>query len=305
MTNMNTKVKICGIELKNPIIAASGTFGFGREYSEFYDVGQLGGICTKGLTLLPRQGNDGVRVAETPSGMLNSVGLQNPGLEIFTEYELPFMKTLGTVIIANAAGNTIADYEEMAERLSDTDVDMIELNISCPNVKCGGISFGVLPDLVEQVTRAAKAKAKKPLIVKLSPNVTSIADIARAAEAGGADAISLINTLTGMAVDLRSRKPLLGNKTGGLSGPCVKPVALRMVHECYKAVGIPIIGLGGITTAEDALEFMLCGASAVQMGTANISDHQAALCAVNNLTSAMKECKINDINEIVGKLIIG
>ena len=300
---MNTKVKICGIEFKNPIMAASGTFGFGREYSEFYNVGVLGGICTKGLTLAPRQGNDGVRVAETPSGMLNCVGLQNPGVEYFIKNDLPFMKTLGTVIIANAAGNTLSDYEGIVERLSDSDVDMIELNISCPNVKQGGIAFGVLPQSVEQVTRAAKNKSKKPLIVKLSPNVSCIADNARAAESGGADAISLINTLTGMAVDLKSRRPVLGNITGGLSGPCVKPVALRMVRDCFGAVSIPIIGLGGIMTAEDALEFMLCGARAVQIGTANISDPLASLAVVNSLTTAMKECKINDINEIVGKLI--
>lgn len=300
---MNTKVNICGIEFKNPVITASGTFGFGREYSEYYDLGLLGGICSKGLTLLPRDGNDGIRIAETPSGMLNCVGLQNPGVEYFIKYDLPFMKKLGTVIIANAAGNTLSDYEQITERLSDTDVDMIELNISCPNVKCGGIAFGVLPRSVEEVTAAVKAKAKKPLIVKLSPNVANIADNARAAENAGADAISLINTITGLAVDLKNRRPLLGNITGGLSGPCVKPVALRMVHECYKAVGIPIIGMGGITSAGDILEFMLCGAAAVQIGTANISDPDAALNAVNNLTSAMKECKINDINEIVGKLV--
>lgn len=299
---MNTKVKICGIELKNPIIAASGTFGFGFEYSNFYDVGKLGGICTKGLTLRKKGGNDGVRIAETPSGMLNSVGLQNPGVDYFIQNYLPFIKTMGTVIIANAAGNTLSDYEEIVERLSGSGVDMIELNISCPNVKEGGIAFGVLPESVERVTRAAKAKAKKPLIVKLSPNVARIADNARAAESGGADAISLINTITGMAVDLNSRRPVLGNITGGLSGPCVKPVALRMVWECYKAVSIPIIGIGGITDAADAAEFMMCGAAAVQIGTANISQPYAAVNAVNGLTNVMQRCKINDINEIVGTL---
>ena len=302
---MNTAVKLCGITLKNPIMTASGTFGFGREYDEFYDIGRLGGIVGKGLTLAPREGNDGVRIAETPSGILNCVGLQNPGVEYFIKNELPFMKSKGTVAVANVAGSTVSDYEKIVERLSDTDVDMIELNISCPNVKSGGMAFGVLPSGVEEVTRAVRAKCRKPLIVKLSPNVANIADNARAAEDGGADAISLINTITGIAVDLKSRRPLLGNVTGGLSGPCVKPVALRMVRQAYKAVSVPIIGLGGIESAEDALEFMLCGATAVQVGTANIHDPYAALRIAEDLTNVMEKYKITDVNELIGSLIEG
>ena len=299
---MNTEVNLFGVKLKNPIIAASGTFGFGREYNSFYDVGLLGGISSKGLTLLPREGNDGVRIAETKSGILNCVGLQNPGVEAFIKNEIPFMRASGTAVIANAAGSTLSDYERICERLSDADVDMIELNISCPNVKAGGMSFGVLPESVEEVTKAARKYCKKPLIIKLTPNVSNIADNARAAEAGGADAVSLINTLTGMAVDLYKRKPVLGNVTGGLSGPCVKPIALRMVRQVYKAVNIPIIGLGGITTARDVLEFMLCGATAVQVGTANISDPYACLRILNDLTKEMQKCKIDDIKELVGQL---
>ena len=302
---MNTAVKLCGHTLKNPIMTASGTFGFGREYDEFYDIGKLGGIVGKGLTLAPREGNDGVRIAETPSGILNCVGLQNPGVEYFIENELPFMKSKGTVVVANVAGSTVSDYERIVERLSSTDVDMIELNISCPNVKSGGMAFGVLPSGVEEVTRAVRAKCGKPLIVKLSPNVANIADNARAAENGGADAISLINTITGMAVDLGARKPLLGNVTGGLSGPCVKPVALRMVRQAYKAVSVPVIGLGGIESAEDVLEFMLCGATAVQVGTANLHDPYAALRIADDLTNAMKKYKITDVNEVIGALIEG
>ena len=299
---MNTRVNLCGTELKNPVLTASGTFGFGREYNEFYDVGKLGGIVGKGLTPLPREGNDGVRIAETPSGILNCVGLQNPGVEAFIRDELPFMRSLGCAVIVNAAGSEISDYEFMAERLSETDADMIELNISCPNVKSGGMAFGVLPKSVEQVTAAARKHCKKPLIVKLSPNVADIADNARAAEAGGADAVSLINTITGMAVDLRTRRPVLGNVTGGLSGPCVRPIALRMVRSVYKAVKLPVIGMGGIMTAEDALEFILCGATAVQVGTANISDPMAAARIVDSLEDAMKKYGINDINELTGAL---
>ena len=302
---MNTAVKLCGLTLKNPIMTASGTFGFGREYDEFYDIGKLGGIVGKGLTLAPREGNDGVRIAETPSGILNCVGLQNPGVEYFIENELPFMKSKGAVVVANVAGSTVSDYERIVERLSETDVDMIELNISCPNVKSGGMAFGVLPSGVEEVTRAVRGKCRKPLIVKLSPNVANISDNAKAAENGGADAISLINTITGMAVDLKSRRPLLGNVTGGLSGPCVKPVALRMVRQAYKAVSVPIIGLGGIESAEDALEFMLCGATAVQVGTENLHDPYAALRIAEDLTNAMKKYKITDVNELIGALIEG
>ena len=299
---MRTAVELCGVTLKNPVLTASGTFGFGREYAEFYDLGKLGGIVGKGLTLEPREGNDGVRIAETASGVLNCVGLQNPGVEAFIADELPYMRTLGCAVIANAAGSVLSDYERIAERLSDTDVDMIELNISCPNVKSGGMAFGVLPKSVEEVTTAAKKHCKKPLIVKLSPNVADIADNARAAEQGGADAISLINTITGMSVDLASRRPVLGNVTGGLSGPCVKPVALRMVRQVYKAVKLPVIGIGGIMTARDVLEFILCGATAVEVGTANMCDPLASLNIVDGLEREMAKYGINDINELKGAL---
>ena len=299
---MRTAVELCGVTLKNPVLTASGTFGFGREYAEFYDLGKLGGIVGKGLTLEPREGNDGVRIAETASGILNCVGLQNPGVEAFIADELPYMRTLGCAVIANAAGSKLSDYERITERLSETDVDMIELNISCPNVKSGGMAFGVLPKSVEEVTAAAKKHCKKPLIVKLSPNVADIADNARAAEQGGADAISLINTITGMAVDLASRRPVLGNVTGGLSGPCVKPVALRMVRQVYKAVKLPVIGIGGIMTARDVLEFILCGATAVEVGTANMCDPLASLNIVDGLEREMAKYGINDINELKGAL---
>ena len=298
------RVKICGVELKNPVIPASGTFGFGREFDEIYDISLLGGVATKGLTLKPRLGNPPVRIAETPSGMLNSVGLQNPGVEAFIETELPFMKSLGTVVIANVAGATESDYVGIVDILSKTDVDMIELNISCPNVKNGGMAFGVSPDSVEKITRAVRKACKKPLIVKLTPNVSCIAENARAAQRGGADAISLINTVAGMAVDYKTRKPILAVGGGGLSGACVKPIALRMVHECYKAVSIPIIGLGGIMTGEDAAEFMLCGAAAVQVGTANILDQFASIRIVNELTNLMESDNISCVTSIIGGLIV-
>lgn len=299
---MNLKTTVAGVEFKNPIIAASGTFGFGREYSNFYDVGKLGGICTKGLTLEPRQGNPPVRIAETPSGILNSVGLQNPGVHAFIERELPFMETLDTVIIANAAGKSESDYVKLVGILSDASVDMIELNISCPNVKAGGMAFGVKPEGVEQVVKAVRKVCKKPLIVKLTPNVECIAENARAAERAGADAISLINTVAAMAVDFKSRKPVLRAGHGGLSGPCVKPIALKMVYDCYKAVHIPIIGLGGIMTGRDVGEFMLCGASAVQVGTANIFDPFSALNILNELTNLCVSDNITDIRDIIGGL---
>ncbi len=299
---VNTSVTIAGVEFKNPIITASGTFGFGREYGEFYDINVLGGICTKGLTLEKRQGNPGPRVAETPMGMLNSVGLQNPGLEDFLKDDLGYLQSLDTVVIVNVAGRTEEDYIAVAERISDTALPMIELNISCPNVKAGGMAFGIYPDSVERITKAVRAHCTKPLIVKLSPNVASIADNARAAENGGADAISLINTLTGMAVDWRARRTVLANRTGGLSGPAVKPIALRMVNEAYNAVKIPVIGLGGIMTADDVLEFMVAGASAVQIGTANIFDPNAGLNIVNELTNTLKACKIENVGDLVGTL---
>ncbi len=296
------KVRLAGVEFKNPIIAASGTFGFGREYNEFYDIGILGGISSKGLTLKKREGNDSPRVAESAFGMLNAVGLQNPGVEHFIEKDLPFMKQKGVVAIANAAGNTIEEYAKMCARLSETSVDMIELNISCPNVKEGGIAFGVKPESVLAVTKAAKSRCSKPLIVKLSPNVADIAVNARAAEDGGADAVSLINTLGGMAIDWKTRTPVIKNVFGGLSGPAVKPVALKMVWQVYNAVKIPVIGMGGIMTAEDVLEFMVCGASAVMVGTANISDPLACKTIIGDLTKLCKKHTIDKICTVTGTL---
>ena len=299
---MKLETIVAGVRFKNPVIVASGTFGFGREYNKFYDVGLLGGIVSKGITLKPRLGNPPVRIAETPSGMLNSVGLQNPGVEAFIERELPFMLGLNTVVIANAAGSCEADYVELVKILSDTAVDMIELNISCPNVRAGGMSFGVKPDSVETIVRAVRKVCKKPLIVKLTPNVSNIAENALAAERAGADAISLINTVTGMAVDFKRRQPVLKVGHGGLSGPCVKPIALKMVYDCYKAVKIPIVGMGGIMTGEDVGEFMLCGASAVEVGTANIFDPYAALNIVNELTTLLERDKIQDVQSLIGGL---
>lgn len=301
---MNMKTSVAGVEFKNPIIVASGTFGFGREYNNFYDVGQLGGICSKGLTLEPRNGNMPVRIAETPSGMLNSVGLQNPGVEYFIQNELPFMKSTGAVVIANAAGSCESDYVRLVEILSDTDVDMIELNISCPNVKNGGMAFGVEPDGVEHIVKSVRNVCKKPLIVKLTPNVSDIAKNALAAERAGADALSLINTVAAMAVDFGRKRPVLDAVTGGLSGPAVKPIALRMVYSCYKAVKIPIIGMGGIMTGKDAGEFILCGATAVQVGTANIFDPYAALTILNELTNLCERDNIIDVQTLVGGLRI-
>ena len=301
--SVKMKVKIAGVEFKNPVITASGTFGFGKEYNEFYDISALGGICTKGLTLERREGNKSPRIAETYMGIINSVGLQNPGIDGFIEEDVPFLDSLDTVVIANIAGRTEEDYTALSERVSRLGaVDMVELNISCPNVKAGGMAFGVLPQSVENITRAVKKHCSKPLIVKLSPNVANIADNAAAAENGGADAISLINTVAGMAIDYKTRKPILANVSGGLSGPAIKPIALKMVFEAYKAVKIPIIGMGGITCAEDILEFMIAGASAVQVGSANIFDPCAAFELVNDLTTLSESCNIKDINEIVGTL---
>lgn len=302
---VDTKVNICGIEFKNPIITASGTFGYGKEYSEFYDINALGGICTKGVTKEKREGNPSPRVAETPSGMLNSVGLQNPGVDGFLRDDVPFLEKLNTVVIANIAGKTEEDYCYTAEKISAVNcVKMVELNISCPNVKAGGMAFGVLPESVEKITAAVKKHCSKPLMVKLSPNVANIADNARAAESGGADCVSLINTVGGMAINWRTRKPILANVCGGLSGPAVKPIALKMVHETYKAVSIPIIGLGGITSADDIMEFIVAGASAVQVGSANIFDPMAGINLVNDLTNLMKRCNINNIRDLTGSLVI-
>ena len=299
----NLKVNIAGVEFKNPIITASGTFGFGKEYGEFYPLSALGGICTKGLTLKKREGNPPPRVAETYGGMLNSVGLQNPGIEHYLAEDDKRLAKEDVVVIANIAGSTLEDYIAIGERINDSHADMVELNISCPNVKQGGMAFGVLPKNVEEVTRAVKNVCKKPVITKLSPNVSCIADNARAAEAGGADAVSLINTLSGMAVNYKTRRPILANNNGGMSGPCVKPVALKMVWECYNAVKIPIIGLGGITTYTDVLEFMICGARAVQVGTANFINPTAAYDIAKDLEKYV-EGNGTDINDLVGTLIL-
>ena len=299
----NLKVNIAGVEFKNPIITASGTFGFGKEYGEFYPLSALGGICTKGLTLKKREGNPPPRVAETYGGMLNSVGLQNPGIDHYLAEDDKRLAKEGVVVIANIAGSTLDDYIAMGERINESSADMVELNISCPNVKQGGMAFGVLPKNVEEVTRAVKNVCKKPVITKLSPNVSCIADNARAAEEGGADAVSLINTLSGMAVNYKTRRPVLANNNGGLSGPCVKPVALKMVWDCYNAVKIPIIGLGGITTYTDVLEFMICGARAVQVGTANFTDPTAAYDIAKDLEKYVSENDV-DINDLVSTLIL-
>lgn len=299
----NLKVNIAGVEFKNPIIPASGTFGFGREYMQFYDISALGGLCTKGLTLEERQGNPAPRIAETPMAMLNSVGLQNPGVDTFLRRDLQILKKIDTRVIANIAGSKTEDYIAMAEKVSVDGVDMIEMNISCPNVKAGGMAFGVYPKNVEEIVKAVRPYAKKPLIVKLSPNVADIADNARAAESAGADAISLINTLSGMAVNLKTRRPILANVQGGMSGPAVKPIALRMVWQCYNAIKLPIIGLGGIMNYQDVLVFMLCGATAVEVGTANIMNPTASYDIVNDL-KAYVERENMDICDIIGKLIV-
>lgn len=296
------KVNLSGVEFKNPVIAASGTFGFGKEFDALYDIGVLGGISTKGLTLEKRLGNAVPRIAEGRSVILNAVGLQNPGLDAFLAEDLDFLKSKNTVIIANVAGKTVEDYEEICARL-DGKVDMIELNISCPNVKCGGMAFGIRPESVHTVTAASKKHLKKtPLIVKLSPNVESIAANAAAAEKGGADCVSLINTLTGMAIDLERRRPLLANNTGGVSGAGIKPIALRMVYEVSKAVSVPIIGMGGIVSAEDALEFIVAGASAVQVGTANFTDTLAMPKIIEGMNAWLDAHGIAGVQELCGTL---
>lgn len=297
-------VSICGVSFKNPVIAASGTFGFGKEFDEIYDIGVLGGISTKGLTLEPRLGNPSPRIAEGHGVILNAVGLQNPGVEAFLREDLDFLKSKNTVIIANVAGRTIDDYAEICSRL-DGLVDMIELNISCPNVKCGGMAFGIRPESVREVTRTAKSALKKsPLVVKLSPNVENISANALAAEAGGADCVSLVNTFTGMVIDLRTRRPLLANGTGGVSGAGIRPIAVRMVSEVCRVVSIPVIGMGGITCAEDALEFIIAGASAVQVGTANFTDTMAMPKIIAGLNEWLDLNGIKDINELRGTLKI-
>lgn len=294
------KVNINGVEFKNPVIAASGTFGFGEEYNNFYDVSILGGISSKGLTLNPKDGNDGIRVYETPSGMMNSVGLQNPGIDGFINNELPKMKKLGTNIIANVGGGCIEDYEEAIEKLRGTDIDMIELNISCPNVKSGGMAFGIKSDVAYEVVSKIKKIADKPLMVKLSPNAEDIVKMAISCEKAGADSISLINTLKGFAIDPYKRQAIFNNTYAGLSGPAVKPIALRMVHEVSKAVNIPVIGLGGIANGLDAIEFMMAGASAIQIGTINFVNPMAGKEIVEEMEKFCLSQGIKDINEIIG-----
>ncbi len=300
---INTKINFCGVEFKNPIVTASGTFGFGMEYSEYADLSEYGGFSAKGLTRQPREGNKPPRIAETPSGILNSVGLQNPGVEFFSKFTMPYLASeYDTNVIANMSGNTIEEYCEMAEILSDTDVSIIEMNVSCPNVKHGGLAFGTDPKIVNELTAAVKKHCKKPLVVKLSPNVTSITDIAKAAEDGGADGLSLINTLLGMSIDIHSRRPILANNMGGLSGPAVKPVAVRMVYQVHQAVKIPIIGMGGVMSGDDVIEFMLAGASLVALGTGLFLKPDLILSVKQDIENYMTRHGINDINDIIGKV---
>ncbi len=296
---MNTKVNLAGVELKNPVMTASGTFGSGMEYSEFVDLNRLGAVVTKGVANVPWEGNPTPRVAETYGGMLNAIGLQNPGIDVFAERDIPFLKKYDTKIIVNVCGRSEKDYVEVVERLA---VDMLEINISCPNVKEGGIAFGQSAASVERITAAVKRAAKQPVIMKLSPNVTDITETAKAAEAGGADVLSLINTLTGMKIDVNRQTFALANRTGGLSGPAIRPIAVRMVYQTANAVRLPIIGMGGIATAEDALEFILAGATAVSVGTANFADPRATLDIISGIEKYMTDKNIADINELIGKV---
>ena len=294
------KVNLAGVELKNPIVVASGTFGFGREYAQFYNLGELGGICAKGLTLHRREGNPAPRIAETPMGILNSVGLQNPGVDAFIEHELPFMRQYDTKVIANISGNTPEEYGIMCEKLSEAGVDMIEVNISCPNVKAGGLAYGTKPELAAEVTEMAKKHSTVPVMVKLSPNVTDITEIARAVEGAGADAVSLINTLRGMRIDINTRRPVLKMNTGGMSGPAVLPVAVRMVWEVANAVKIPILGTGGVAKGSDAAQMMLAGACAVAVGTACIADPFAPIKVRDELAEIAAKQGLASVSELTG-----
>lgn len=297
---MNLSVKIAGVEFKNPVTVASGTFGSGAEYGDFVDLNKLGAVTTKGVANVPWPGNPTPRIAETYGGMMNAVGLQNPGIDVFCQRDIPFLKQYDTNIIVNVCGRSERDYVEVVERLADEPVDLLEINVSCPNVKEGGIAFGQEPKALEQITKAVKAKAKQPVIMKLSPNVTDITVMAKAAEAGGADALSLINTLTGMKIDIRRRGFALANKTGGLSGPAIKPVAVRMVYQVANAVKLPIIGMGGIMNYEDALEFMMAGATVVSVGTANFHNPYTTMEIVEGIENYLRENGIADVNEIIG-----
>lgn len=297
---MNMKVNIAGVEWNNPVTVASGTFGSGAEFAEFVDLNRLGAVTTKGVANIPWAGNPTPRVAEIYGGMMNAVGLQNPGIELFCERDIPFLKQYDTKIIVNVCGKSTEDYCEVVERLADEDVDMLEINISCPNVKEGGIAFGQNAKAAEEITKAVKKYAKQPVIMKLSPNVTDIAEMAKAVEAGGADAISLINTLTGMKIDINRRKFVLANKTGGVSGPAIHPIAVRMVYQAFHAVKVPIIGMGGIASAEDAIEMILAGASAVSVGTANFHNPSVTMEIVDGIQDYMKQYGFTSVNEMVG-----
>ena len=301
---LDNSVSFAGVRFKNPVVAASGTFGFGREYAEYYDLSRLGGICVKGLTAAPRFGNKPPRIAETPMGMLNSVGLQNPGVDGFITDELPFLRSYDTVVIANISGNTAGEYAEMAEKLSEAKVDMLEVNVSCPNIKAGGMQFGTSSDAVAMITDAVKRRSDVPVMVKLSPNVTDIAEIARAAESSGADAISLINTILGMRIDIVSRRPVLHNNTGGLSGPAIFPVAVRMVWQAASAVKIPVLGVGGIRSGDDAAEMILAGASLVGVGTACFDDPYAPIKVIEGINEYFMRYGIENIGEIAGKVVL-
>ena len=297
---MNLGVEFCGIKFKNPVFTASGTFNSGKEYEGIVDLNQIGGIVVKGVASTPWKGNPAPRIAETYGGMLNSVGLQNPGVDVFIKEDIPFLRQYDTKIIVNLAGRTIKEYCEVVEKLSDADIDMLELNISCPNVKEGGVAFGVDPKMAARVTSEVKKVARQPLIVKLSPNVTDITEIAKAVESAGADGLSLINTLMGMHIDIHRRQPILARKMGGFSGPAIKPVAVRMVYQVSKACRLPIIGLGGIMNGDDAIEFMMAGANAIAVGTANLLNPRATMDVLDGITNYMKSNNLLDINEIVG-----
>ena len=297
---MNTSVKIAGVEFKNPVMEASGTFGSGMEYSEFVDLSKLGAVVTKGVANVPWPGNPTPRIAEVYGGMLNAIGLQNPGIDVFCERDIPFLKKFDTKIIVNVCGKTTEDYIAVVERLGNEPIDMMEINISCPNVKEGGIAFGQDPKAVETITREVKKYAKQPVIMKLSPNVTDITVMAKAAEAGGADALSLINTLTGMKIDIHRQKFAIANKTGGMSGPAVKPIAVRMVYQVANAVNLPIIGMGGIQNGEDAVEFLMAGATAVSVGTANFMNPTATIDTVKGIEKYMQQYGIEDVNQLIG-----
>ena len=297
---MNLSVDVAGVTMKNPVTTGSGTFGSGEEFSEFVDLSKLGAVTTKGVANVPWPGNPTPRVAEVYGGMLNAIGLQNPGIDVFVERDVPYLKKAGATIIVNVCGKSEKDYVEVVERLSDEPVDLLEINVSCPNVKEGGIAFGQDPKALYEITKAVKAKAKQPIIMKLSPNVTDITEMAKAAVDAGSDALSLINTLTGMKIDIERRDFVLANKTGGMSGPAIKPVAVRMVYQVANAVDVPIIGMGGIATAEDALEFIMAGATAVSVGTANFINPATTLEVVDGIKAYMERHQINDINELIG-----